>query len=221
VTSRLEGLSPRTLVLAAAGLVLVYALAAWFLFVSPKRSEAARLSDDIAAAEVRLTEAQAAANRPAGAGVPVSEVLQLAKAMPASADHAGLVLELVRLADKSGVSLRSLTPQAVAPGAQGAAMIPVSVTISGSYGKIAKFLHGARTLVSVRDGKLRATGRLLSVQSVDLAESAAKGFPALDATISIHAYVYDGPVVPREEDEEPEEELRPNVGGTAAGRTDS
>ena len=39
--------SPRTVYALAAAAILLYALAAWFLLVSPKRAEAARLQDDV------------------------------------------------------------------------------------------------------------------------------------------------------------------------------
>jgi Pilus assembly protein, PilO len=196
VKSRVEALSPRALVGLGVAAVLVYSLVVWFLLVAPKRSEAASLADDVAAAEIQLDSARATAGRPQHGGVTVADVFRLVKAMPASADQPGLVLELDRLARSSGVTLGSITPQAPVVGEGGATMIPVSVVVGGSYGKITRFLANARTLVTVRRGKLRAIGRLFSVQSVELSESNAEGFPLLDGTITLNAYVYDGPIVP-------------------------
>ena len=34
------------------------------------------------------------------------------------------------------------------------------------------------------------------MQSVDLTESKANGFPSLDAALLLNAHVYDGPIVP-------------------------
>jgi Tfp pilus assembly protein PilO len=217
--ARIDSLSPRTLRIVAAALVLVYAAVVWLLLVSPKRSEAADARSEVAAAEFRLAEAQAAANRPRGAGEPVADVFRLAKAMPASTDQPGLVLELSRLATRSGVKLRSITPETPVAGVGGPTLIPLSVSVGGSYSEIAKFLLQTRSLVTVRDGRIQARGRLLTVQSVSLAESDTDGFPKLDATIFLNAYVYDGPIVPLEAPaEEPEEE--PSTGGTsAAGST--
>lgn len=217
--ARISSLSPRALVLLAAAAVLLYAVAAWLVFVSPKRSEASRTADELVTAELRLAEAQAAAHRPSGAGVQVSDVFRLAKAMPSSGDQAGLVLELTRLAERSRVALRSITPQAPAEGAGGATMVPVAVTVEGSFFKITRFLTRVRTLVTVRRGKLRATGRLFSVQDVELVESAVDGFPTLDGTITLHAYVYDEPIAPPELPEGQNEELEPTGGAAAAGST--
>jgi len=91
-------LSPRAMSLVAAVGVLVYALVLWFAVVSPKRSETARVGEELAAAETRLAEAQAAAHRPQGAGVPVSDVFRLAKAMPSSVDNQHRQPRITRIA---------------------------------------------------------------------------------------------------------------------------
>jgi len=218
VRASVASLSPRAVRGLALGAVLLYGLVMWFLVVSPKRADVASANADVAAAELRLVEAQAAANRPGGAGVPVSDVFRLAKAMPDSDDQPGLVLEISRLAERSGVTLRTITPQTPAGGAGGATMIPVAVTIGGSYSEISKFLRHTRTLVTVRDGQLRATGRLFIVQNVDLVESLTDGFPMLDATVTMNAYVYDGPILPPDAAPAPEDE-DVSTGSTAAGGT--
>lgn len=211
-------LTPRTIAVLAAAAVLVYAIAVWLLFVSPKRSEAASLGSDVAAAEIRLADAQAAANRPRIAGGPVSDVLRLAKAMPGSDDQSGLVLELSRLASSASVTLQSISSQTpvLAPGAP--TTIPVVVKVSGSFHQVSRFLQRTRTLVTVRRGRLRATGRLFAVQNVELVESATDGFPKLDATVTLNAFVYDGPIAPTEVPSLPESEL-PTAGRAAVGRT--
>lgn len=219
MSARIASLSPRAFLGIAVGAVLLYSLVAWFLFVSPKRAEVANARADVASAELRLVEAQAAANRPGDAGVPVSEVFRLAKAMPASNDQPGLILELSRLARSSGATLSSITPQASVGGEGGTTMIPVAVTIGGSYFEISKFLRRVRTLVNIRDGELQTTGRLLTVQHLALAESVTDGFPMLDATMTLNAYVYDGPILPPDLPDEPDEEDPSSSGSTAAGGT--
>ena len=214
--SRLEALSPRAVIALAVGAVLLYSLAVWFLVVAPKRAEATGLAADVAAAEIRLAGAQATASRPQRGGVAVADVFRLVKAMPASADQPGLVLELDRLARSSRVTLGSITPQEPVLGEGGATMIPVAVVVGGSYREITRFLALARKLVTVRHGKLRATGRLFSVQSVELSESNASGFPRLDGTITLNASVYDGPIVPPSAPVTPTEETS---GTTAQGAT--
>ena len=217
--ARLESLSSRSLIVVAGAVVLLYAAAVWMLMVSPKRADAASARADVAAAELRLVEAQAAVSRPRGAATPVADVFRLARAMPASADQPGLVLEISQLARQSGVMLRSIAQQEQVSEAGGPALVPITVTISGSYGKITRFLARTRALVRVRDGKIHAEGRLLSVQSVTLGESVSDGFPKLDATIVFDAYVYDGPILPPDIPL-PEEEVPSSDGTDAAGSTD-
>ena len=66
--------------------------------------------------------------------------------------------------------------------------IPVVVTATGSYRQVTRFLQHMRALVSVRGGAVRATGRLLTMQSVELVESATRKFPFLDATITLNGW---------------------------------
>lgn len=193
---RISTLSPRALVAIAAGAVLVYALALWFLVIAPKRAEATTLAADVAAAELRLADARVTSARPQPGGARVSDVLRLAKAMPSSADQAGLVLELDRLAHATGVKLGSITPGEPVTGASGPTAVPVVVSAEGSYRQITRFVRRARELVRVRSGEVRATGRLFTVQEVELGESDARKFPFLDAIITLNAFVYDGPIVP-------------------------
>jgi Tfp pilus assembly protein PilO len=217
VSARLQSLSTRGLVVVAGVVILLYAAAVWFLFVSPKRADAAAAKAEVAAAELRLVEAQSSGSRPRGTAAPVADVFRLAKAMPSSAEQPGLVLEISRLAEQSGVTLRSIAPKDPVAGVGGPSLIPVTVIVGGSYKQITRFLARTRALVKVRNGKIHATGRLLAVQSVSLVESATEHFPTLDATIQVDAYVYDGPIAPAEVPT-PVEEVP--VGTDAAGRTD-
>lgn len=214
--ARFAELSPRARVAVAVGVVLVYALAAWFLVVGPRRAEATSLAAEVAAAELRLADARATANRPRQAAAPVTDVVRLAKAMPSSAEQSSLVLELAALARRAGVTLGSIAPEDSKIDGAGATLVPVAVSVSGSYGQIARFMKVTRELVGVRGGKVRATGRLFSVQGVELSESAAGRFPMLDATITLNAYAYDGPIVPPTPPTPPTPAGEP-TGATAAG----
>jgi hypothetical protein len=222
VKTSLSSLSPRALIALAAGGVLVWTLVLWLLYVSPHRSEASRLSADVAAAELELADAQVATRPRKRAAGPVSDVFRLAKAMPESSDQSTLVLELTRLAKSSGVTLRSIASQAPTDGGGGTTMVPVTVTVEGKFGRITRFLERTRSLVAVRRGRLRATGRMFAVKSVELAESISRGFPQLDATITLGAYVYDGPLTPAElpsGDESQGDQTTPSGSTSAAGST--
>lgn len=196
MTARLAALSPRAIAVIALVVVALYAAVVWLLVVAPKRAEVSRVADEVAAAETRLAAAQAAAGRAYEAPLSVADVLKLSKAMPTSADQASLVLELSSLATKSGVLLRSIAPEEPVVEVGEPTAIPVTVSVSGTYFKIARFLALARSLASLRGDQITARGRLLAVQSVELRESQTKRFPHLDGVVTLRAYVYDGPITP-------------------------
>ncbi len=188
--------SRRALFGVVAAAIALYAVAAWFLFVSPKRAEASHLEADVIAAEEALAAARTTTDRPSSPGTSVSDLFRLAKAMPSSSDQASLLLELDVLARKANVAIASVTLQEPTPLAGGSTAIPVAVTVGGSYRDITRFLRQMRRLVGASGGNPRAVGRLLTVQSVELVESKEHGFPRLDAAILLNAHVYDAPIPP-------------------------
>jgi Tfp pilus assembly protein PilO len=139
--------------------------------------------------------------------------------MPSSADQSGLILELTVLARRAGVTLGSIAPADPKVDGSGATLVPVVVSVSGSYVAITRFMRQARQLVGVSGGKLHAAGRLFSVQGVELSESAAGKFPMLDATVTLSAYAYDGPIAPPAPPTPPPTEGESTSGATAAGGT--
>lgn len=216
----LAGSRRALLALVAVG-ALVYLLAVWFLFVSPRRTEASRLQDEVATAEARLAEARAQSGTPAAAKTRVSDLFRLAKAMPSSRDQASLLLELELLARRANVTVASVSLQEPAALAGGSTAIPVAVTVSGTYRDITRFVKQMRSLAGLRHGDPYATGRLLTVQSVDLTESKAQGFPHLDAALLLNAHVYDGPIAPPAPATPPSDSTDEDSEGTtaAAGAT--
>jgi Tfp pilus assembly protein PilO len=220
VRARVESLSPRVLIAVAGVAVVLYAAVAWFLVVSPKRADASDARVELAAAQSRLADAELALLQIERGGAPVADVFRLAKAMPPSEEQSGLVLELSRLAAASGLVLESITVEPPAAAVGGPALMPINVVVRGRYAEITEFLMRTRMLVTVKDGEIDATGRLLSARSVALAESDSTDFPELDATIGFDAYIYDGPIAPAEAPEaETEEEEEVSTGTSAAGST--
>jgi hypothetical protein len=182
-------LDTRTLsILVGVGLLL-YGAAGYFLFVSPKKGESVRLGEQIAAANVELATARAASQvKDDTQPITVADIFRLATAMPSTPDMPGILLELSRIADETGIRFKSITPQSAVPvGAYQS--VPIEVTFDGSFYALSDFLFRLRTLVLVRRGELHAAGRLFSVQSVDFVEGDS-GFPMLGATLKLQAYVY-------------------------------
>jgi hypothetical protein len=183
-------LNTRTLGVIAGVCILLYAGAGYFLVVSPKKGEAIRLDEAIAAANVKLVAARAAAAAAQNDTQPiaVADIFRLATAMPSSPDMPGILLELSRIAEETGIRFKSISPQSAVPvGAYQS--VPIDVTFDGSFYALSDFLFRLRTLVSVRRGELHAAGRLFSVEAVDFSEAEA-GFPVLAAVLKLQAYVY-------------------------------
>lgn len=182
-------LSPRALYGIVAGGLLLYALAGWFLLVSPKRSEAAKLAAEVATAETRVDAARLALTRKDDAQpIAVADIFRVSKAMPASADMPGILLELARLADESGISFESITPQSSAAEAS-FQRVPIALSFDGNFYELSDFLFRLRTMVRVRSSELHVSGRLFDVSTLSFEES-AHGFPDLRANLTVDAFVY-------------------------------
>jgi hypothetical protein len=182
-------LDTRVLALIAGLCILAYGAAGYFLVVSPKKGEAHRLDEEIASATVELMNARAADDAQDDTQpIAVADIFRLATAMPSAPDMPGILLELSRIADETGIRFKSITPEAAAVVGQ-YTVVPIDVTFDGSFYSLSDFLFRLRTLVSVRRGELHASGRLFSVESVDFSE-ADSGFPTLGAALKLQAYVY-------------------------------
>jgi hypothetical protein len=185
-------LTPGVLYVVIAAVLLVYAAAFWFLLVGPKRAEAGDLKKEVATMSVNVETARAAAaaatNTDDAQPIAVADIFRLATAMPAVPDMAGILLELSRIAEETGIEFESITPgESVVEGTF--QKVPISVAFDGNFYELSDFLFRLRTLVSVRGGELRATGRLFAVETIAFEESPS-GFPQIAAGLTVTAYVY-------------------------------
>jgi type IV pilus assembly protein PilO len=168
---------------------LVFGLAAWFLVVHPQSGKASSLKRQAQDVQEKIDayHQQVVAARSAPK-IEVADVYRLAKAMPAKTDMPDLVLELSQLARDTGISFDSISPQPIA--AVGSySVLPISVTFNGNFYNLADFLYRLRSLVTVHAGRLDATGRLFSVDTLAFNESEKK-FPQIQASLVIDAFVY-------------------------------
>jgi hypothetical protein len=205
---------------AAAGVLLLLAL--WFLVVSPKRSEAARLESDVAAAQAELTQKKAELASPSAAvTVRTSDVFRLAKALPEDTNVAAAMLDVDRLAARHDLTLEGFQPTEQIP-VVGYYAQPVTVTVQGRFGKVSRFLRDLRKLVIVKKGRLVVDGRLYSVTEVRLSrpEGEELGFPVVRAGILLNAFGFT-PGMPATTPLDPTgESTTPSSDGTsAAGAT--
>jgi Tfp pilus assembly protein PilO len=189
MTAKLDNLSSRAKVALAGGLLALVLLGLWFVVVSPKRSQAADLKAEVAAAQAELTQRKADLARPSAAvTVRASDVFRLAKALPEDGNVAGVILDIDRLAAAHGLTLEGFQPTAVIP-VTGYYAQPLTVTVQGRFGDVSRFLAELRQLVSVKKGRLSVRGRLYSVSEVRLGkpEGTAK-YPVVRAGVLLNAF---------------------------------
>jgi len=171
------------------GAVLLFGLAGWFLLVHPQGGKVSNLKRQATDVQEKIDayNQQVAAARSAPK-IEVADVYRLAKAMPDKTDMPDLLLELSQLARDTGIRFDSISPQALAP-IGSYAVLPISVTFNGNFYNLADFLYRLRSLVTVHAGRLDATGRLFSVDTLTFNQSPLK-FPNIQATLVIDAFVY-------------------------------
>ena len=189
IVKRFKALDPAALIGIMVGAVLVFGLAGWFLLVHPQGGKvtALKAQETEVQAKIDAYHQQVAAAR-AAPKIEVADVYRLAKAMPDRQDMPDLLLELSQLARDTGIRFDSISPQTSAP-ITNYLVLPISVTFQGNFYNLADFLYRLRSLVSVHAGRLDATGRLFSVDTLTFNESTLK-FPQIQATLVIDAFVY-------------------------------
>ncbi|MGZ8694999.1 MAG: type 4a pilus biogenesis protein PilO [Gaiellaceae bacterium] len=176
-----------TKALAAVGAgLLAFAAAGYLLAISPQRSKAKDLTTQIVAAQQQLSVAQLQSQVKPPTDPRVDELFRLTRAMPATTDMPGILLELARVAEETGITFNSITPAQPTAAASYQAL-PIEVTFGGNYYELSDFIFRLNNLVAQRDGKLNVNGRLFTVNSVDFSKGEGVN---LGATISTTAYVY-------------------------------
>jgi Tfp pilus assembly protein PilO len=92
--------------------VLAMAIGFWLLVLSPKRQQASDLKDDVAQLNTQVDqarqEAEAGAQARKSFAVDYRRLVVLGKAVPQDSDQASLLLQLERLADRSGIEFQSI-----------------------------------------------------------------------------------------------------------------
>jgi Tfp pilus assembly protein PilO len=194
-------------VLAAAALA-----AYWMLILSPKRAEATDLAQKVtekqaSVEQIEQTASQYAAQRDAYK-VNYATLVRLGKAVPGDDDVRSLMVQLDSAAKHSGVDFRDIevtggsptgaptvsagAGQVVPPGANaiaaGFSAMPFKFTFDGRFDDLGTFFARLGRFVTVQENKIRVTGRLMRVESIDLT-AGPKGYPQIEATIGASSYL--------------------------------
>lgn len=83
----------------------------------------------------------------------------------------------------------SLMPLGASIGPAGLAVMPYSLTFTGSFFKLADFIHGLDSLIKTTNEKVGVDGRLVTINGFSLNEDPEKKFPSLQASFSVTTYL--------------------------------
>src|SRR5579871_870501 len=158
------------LLAAFAGINVVLVVGGWMALVSPQRTDAANAVTAAAAAQAQLDKllgenAGGPTKQPA---IHTAGLYSLDTALPAQPDQPDLLLELDALARSAGVQLLSVSPQAAQANTAGYTVVPINLSVNGSYFGVTRYLQLLRLLVSEKNGRLVANGPLFAVTGASL-----------------------------------------------------
>jgi len=204
----------RTKTIIPVAVLVIAAVAYWFLVLAPKREEAAALATQVSAAEVQLQQAETTAAQYAASRksyrANYTRMASLGKALPADDDVRSLLVQLDTTAEAADVEFETidageqsgaaapivagaaptepLPPGAVAFGSAGMSAMPFAFTLSGNFLDLSSLLGDLERFVTVRDGRIVVNGRLMRIESVSLRPS-APGSTKLTAQINATTYL--------------------------------
>jgi Tfp pilus assembly protein PilO len=192
VTARLAGLPKAAQVALVASVLLLVALLGYFTLISPKKSTAANLKQQTAVVQGQINHNRSTAFTQALPAVRSASVFSVTQAMPSKLDTPDVILTLNGLAQESGISFDSITPQGASTSTTTTpdpfATEPIQAQFTGSFYNLLTFLQRVRNLVRVQNGRLFTAGRLFDVSGVTLAQG-SNGWPQVSATLTINEFV--------------------------------
>lgn len=202
MTARLKNMSKGGQVALAAGALLLVAVVGYFALIGPKRSTADSLKQQTAAVQAEIASNRSSAFTQALPAVRSASVFRLAMAMPTKLQTADIILQLNALAQDSGISFDRIEPNAASSSGVPTAGVaaptdpfvvePIQVQFTGSFYNLLSFLQRVRNLVRVQGDRLYAAGRLFDVSQLAFS-AGAKGFPQIQATLTLNAFVPQPP----------------------------
>jgi len=195
----------RIVIVVLAALAVV--AAAWLLVLAPEREKASKVGAEVSTAQAQLTsaESQVSAARGAEAGYPAAytSLVSLGKAVPTGQEVPSLIVQLAQATNEKQVEFTSITSgggssssSSATPAAASAAFtaMPFTFVFNGSFFDLYDLFQQLNHFtLRTSSGSLRVSGRLLTIQSVQLAPGSAsstgKSNGQLTGTISATAYV--------------------------------
>ncbi len=192
----------RIVIVVIAALAVV--AAAWLLVLAPEREKATKLGAEVSTAESQLTTAQSEVNaaRSAQASYPTeyTSLVNLGKAVPTGQEVPSLIVQLAQATNEKNVEFTSITSGGSAGGSGSSAAasagftaMPFTFVFNGSFFDLYDlFQQLNRFTLRTSAGTLQVSGRLLTIQGVQLApgtSGSGKSNSQLTGTITATAYV--------------------------------
>lgn len=201
-------------------LLAVGVAAFWMGVLGPKRSEAAKLGQEVAKERTRLEKAKADLTTYKAARedykVNYATVARLGKAVPEDDDVPSLVYQLDSTAGKTDVDFHAIQVKggaapssaptapatagataALPPGASvgpaGFPTMPFSFTFDGNFRRLHTFFGRLEQFIQSSKQQIAVSGRLLTIDGISMA-AAPSGFPRVRASVTATAYL-----IPRDE----------------------
>jgi Tfp pilus assembly protein PilO len=189
-----KSIKPQHLVIGGIALAAVLvAVGGYMVAIRPQIAKTHALDAQIATAQIQYA-ALHGSDGTRRRSLHAAELFQLSRAMPNSDDQPGVMLELSRLAAASSVDLMAIAMQPRVALSDGSSALPVNVTVDGSWGHLASFLHQVRNQVRVKGTTVSVAGRLFVIDSIQINPSSAP--PAIEAVLQMSAFDYGAPPSP-------------------------
>ena len=165
------------------GIAVVLGLLLFFLFVvAPRGTEVQTVRDELDAAQQELASLQAdvaALEAAQNSGTATADLDEIRAALPTTPELPNLFAALQAAATAANVGLSSIAPGVPSASAAGSAsVIPLSLTVSGEYFALARFLHELETLP-----------RITRVSAISISGGGETG--ALSMQVSAEVYTTD------------------------------
>ncbi len=182
------------------GIVAVVLIVAWyFLLFNPVRQKVSDLDQQVQSAQSALSQANEEEARLESykktAPQSRAEVVRLGKMLPESEGMPGLIIELTKTAEESGVGITSITRGETQAG-NPFGIQAVTLEVTGRFFDVEDFLYRLEQYVAFRNASFRVTGRLLQVTQMNATaattESTTGGSPPLTVSLALNAYLWGG-----------------------------
>jgi Tfp pilus assembly protein PilO len=195
----------RIVIVVLAALAVV--AAAWLLVLAPEREKASKLGAEVSTAQSQLSsaESQVSAARGAKAGYPAAytSLVSLGKAVPTGQEVPSLIVQLAQATNEKQVEFTSITSGGSSGGSSVSAVptaastaftaMPFTFVFNGSFFNLYDLFQQLNHFTArTSAGGLQVSGRLLTIQSVELAPGTSPGSgksSQLTGTITATAYV--------------------------------